>query len=201
MSSKRSFLLGAGALALGLGAYAAAQAAADAAPTLEDEVIVVSAQGEAEVVEGTGLLDPHVLPGPHQRWAMGAMLGGLIAGLAGLVGFNRLLNWTARAGRTVARASVAAAKAPVKAAKIAGAAAMRTLKTPGQWALGIGAVGLFLIAGIALLDVQWKAGLAIGAGTAIAGTMVYARAKGSVQSMVKGAKESVVSPFRTAETA
>lgn len=169
---RRHAMSTAGLAALGAASlFGAAPAFAEtSAPKLEPEqVIVVDSVGSAAVAEELAPgVDP-VLARPHGRWAAAMAIGTLISAFVGLVGFNGILRMMANAAKSAGRTAVAAAKVPVKAAKVAAVHTARALKTPGKWVLGASAVGLLLVGTVLILDIQWKAGLAIGAGTAIAG--------------------------------
>lgn len=104
---------------------------------------------------------------PKGRWAIGVAVGTVMAAFVSLVGFNGVLRAFAAAGRSAARTAAASAEIPVKAAKAAFRSAGRVLKTPARWALGTAAVTTALVVTVVLLDIQWKAGLAVGVAGAL----------------------------------
>ena len=177
-------MMGVGLAALSaaaLGTFSAAHAAhlgegAHLTGDTHDHVVVVDAAGAAAVAEATpAAADPHLISPQHGRWALMLAFGGVVASLVSMIGFNGLLNNLAQGGKAAAKAVASAAVVPVKAAaSVAG----RVLGGPTRIVLGAGLVGVVLVASIALLDIQWKAGLVVGAGTAIAGVVGWAKVKG-----------------------
>ncbi len=184
MSIRRHIMMGVGFAALtsaGIGVYTAQRAA----PALDDNHIVVvdgtGAAAVAEADESPEAADPHLLAPAHKKWALSLALGAVLSGLAGLIGFNGLLNSLARSGQAAAKAAIAVAKAPARAAKTAAVAVAKTVKKPGQYLLGASLVTVCLVATVALLDIQWKAGLLVGAGAAVAGMLGWSRLTGRKQ--------------------
>ena len=129
----------------------------------------------SEAADTSQANDPHLLAPAHKKWAISLALGAILSGLAGLIGFNGLLNSLARGGKAAAKAAVTVAKVPAKAAKTAAVAVAKTMKKPGQYVLGASLITVCLVATVALLDIQWKAGLLVGAGTAVAGRLGWSR--------------------------
>ncbi|WOI53583.1 hypothetical protein [Parvularcula sp. LCG005] len=163
---RRHAVLGASAAALTtMGALALTAAAAP--PVLEqDHVIVVDRQGTAAVAEHAddqGL----VLSDSHRKWALGAFIGTALAGLISLVGFRGVTSFLSRSGTAAARAVGAAAVVPARAARSVAGAAGRVLKKPGQTVMGFGLLAIVAVLALTFLDLQWKAGLAVGAVSAL----------------------------------
>lgn len=185
MVNKKQVMLGVGFAALSAAAVlSSAATAAPAAPTVDPEqVIVVDSEATAAVADedAAGLVPSET----HKKWAIAAMVGTLLGGFAAAVGLNSLLNMLAKGGQYVGQAAAMAAKAPVKAAKIAAKAAGSALKRPGQVLLGASAIGLFLATGIAILDIQWHAGLVLGAAGTVAGAIGFKKTGATIKNWGK----------------
>ena len=169
---KRDLIAGTGAVAAALALYTAMDSAlAQTAPALEPEqIIAVDAQGTAAVSEAAD--DGELAPAKsHTKWAIGAALGTLIGGFAAAIGFNRLMNWLAAGRKAAGTAASTAAKATTRAARATGAAAARVLEGPGRFAAKGSIIALGAVIALVLLDVSWKASLAIGAGSLLIGAM------------------------------
>lgn len=157
-----------------------AVAAGAPVPVTIDGVYTVLSEPSPEVAtEAATAVDPYVMPAPMRQAAAGFALSGLLAGVIGLFGPNRLFNLLLRYGKRLARISARAAKHPVRAAGKAAQATVRAtakvtsrvLRKPGQFLLVVAGLTLFTFTGISVLDVQWQAGLLAGAG--LAGAAFY----------------------------
>lgn len=169
---KRDLIAGTGAVAAALALYTAMDGKPlDTAPALEPEqIIAVDAQGTAAVSEATD--EGELAPAEnHTKWAIGAALGTLIGGFAAAIGFNRLMNWLAASRKVAGQAASSAVRATSRAAKATGAAAARVIEGPGRFAAKGSIIALGAVIALALLDVSWKASLAIGAGSFLVGAM------------------------------
>ncbi|MBB5519407.1 hypothetical protein [Amphiplicatus metriothermophilus] len=145
--SLRAVMLAATALAAVGGASAHAAVAAPA-PT------------EAVAPNAPAVHDERETASPVSATDVG-LAAGLTAALAAIVRFlgaRRLAQALRRAGAATARTAAAAAKAPVRLAK----GAARAIGAPVRYALIVIGLGVFALAGIAALDIEWAAGLALG---------------------------------------
>ncbi|MEM9233708.1 MAG: hypothetical protein AAGA69_05660 [Pseudomonadota bacterium] len=161
---KRDLLAGTGALAAALAVYTAATPeGAATAPALEAEnVIVVDPAGTGVVAaEENGTLEASQ---SHMKWAFAAALGTLIGSAVAALGFNRLLNWLAASRKVASRAAGAAANGSKRVAKATIDNVARVLETPGRTVARASVLTVGALLAIALLDVSWKASLAVGGG-------------------------------------
>lgn len=139
----------------GVAASASASSADAATPAVVIEAPLETAQppasGEAEE-----------LSSPAGKWALAALAAGGIAWLLKLFGVRKAADAVATVAGSAARGAATATGAAVKAAG-------RAVRSPLRWAAGVLALGLFVLTGVGLYDVEWIAGLAVGAGLALAG--------------------------------
>ena len=169
---KKAALLAAGSIAAASMAVSAA-----AAPSLEPAPPAIVIEAPAPADEPAAGEAEDATAAKAAKWALGGALVGALAGLARLMGLRRLtLQKAARAlaGATKTAARGAAATTGV-AIKAAGRVAGRTLGAPLRWAAGLGALGIFILTGVGLYDVEWVLGLAVGAGLALAGAATVRR--------------------------
>lgn len=169
---KRDLLAGTGAIAAALAAYTAAeQINSTPPPPLETEnVVVIAPEGEATVAQATEDGDLEASPA-HMKWALGAAIGSLLGGIAAAFGINRLMNLLASSGKAASKAAGAVAKSTGKAAKATGAAAARLFESPGRAVARTSVAALGIVVAVALLDVSWKASLAVSAGSVLIGAL------------------------------
>ena len=163
---KKAALLAAGSL---LAAAMAVSAAAEPFPAPVASAVVIEAP--APVEEAAAGVDDGAAAAKAAKWALGGAIIGALAGLLRLMGLRRLgLQKAARAvaGATKTAARGAAATTGV-AFRAAGRVAGRTLGAPLRWAAGLAALGIFILTGAGLYDVEWLLGLAVGAGLALVG--------------------------------
>ena len=138
-------------------------------------VVTTPDAGEPAAETSKGALDPHVMSEPARRAAAGLALSGLLSGMIGLFGPNRLLNLLVAFGKRLGRMTAKVAEKPVQAAvtvaKATTKATARLFRKPGQLLLIFAGLTIFTFTGISLMDVEWQAGLIAGAG--IAGATMY----------------------------
>jgi hypothetical protein len=172
--AKRNWMNAPGAAALSLAAMGT-MAPAMAAPLIEqDHVIVVNGEGTAAVANSSGSLP--VLSEDHARWAFGALFGSLFAGLVGMVGPNRILNWFVGAADDRSLRVVSTRSGNRSRLKLSPKVAA-TLKSSGQTLGGVAMIAGFVVGIAILLDLQWKAGAVLGAGAAVAGAAGWVRGR------------------------
>ena len=148
---KRAALLAASsvlAASASFGAMASDHGPAAPAPATFVEALLAPAEAAAP----SGSEEPSA---PAGKWALAVLAAGALAWLIKLVGVRK----------AVARAAHAAATATGAAVKAAG----RVVVAPLRWAAGLFGLGLFILTGVGLYDIEWIAGLAVGAGLALAG--------------------------------
>ncbi len=142
-----------------LAAASFAAIGAAAAPALAGAPVEPIAIGQAPAADHTdqerGGADKAV-----GRWLAG---GAVAAALAGLV---RLFGWS-RLSAALKKAGAAVLAAPGAAARYVGDA----VKSPLRFAVIVGALSLFALAGFGFYDVDWAAGLVTGGALAIAGVI------------------------------
>lgn len=113
-----------------------------------------------------------------------AVLAAALAGIAALMGPRQALKTARAAARVTANAAVATAKTAVLVAKDPVGAA-RTVATAakgaGRWGFLALGLALFSLTGVALLDIEWMAGLAVGAAGAIATVFAAGRVKAALK--------------------
>ncbi len=94
-----------------------------------------------------------------QKAGLAALAAAALAGLFHLIGARRLKAFAAAAGPVAAKTAAAVAKAPAAAARAVGRAAA----SPFRFLLLMGGLGVFALTGISVFDLEWTAGLALGA--------------------------------------
>ena len=94
-----------------------------------------------------------------QKAGLAALATAALAGLFHLIGARRLKAFAAAAGPVAAKTAAAVVKVPVAAARAVGRAAA----SPFRFILLMGGLGIFALTGISLFDLEWTAGLALGA--------------------------------------
>ena len=163
---KRDLLAGTGALAAAFAVYTAADLDRAQAPALESEqVIMVAPDGTGTVAEEeAGALVPAE---NHTKWAFAAALGTLIGGAVAALGFNRIMNWLASGRNVAAKAAGAATRAPRRAAKATIEKVAEVLEAPGRAVAKGSVLTVGALIAIALLDVSWKASLAVSGGALV----------------------------------
>lgn len=96
------------------------------------------------------------------KWAFAGVFAGVLAGIIRLIGARRAIKAVSKAAQVTARGAATAAGDVAKAAgRLAGG--------PLRWAAGLFGLGLFILLGVGLYDIEWIAGLVIGAAIALAG--------------------------------
>lgn len=152
-------------------------------PTLPSEVIL-SVQETEEAPQSAA-----VEVQKKSRWLAAFAVSGLLAGFVRLVGMNQILQWVAvlseRLGRSAKTAAKATGKAAGKAAKSVASAGASVAKKPIRLMLIIGGLTLFAFTGISLLDIEWQAGLAVGATGAAVLSYGYKRASRACRNVIK----------------
>lgn len=151
MASRRTLkgaFLAASALAVmgGVSAHAAVAAPApvEIVAPLHHAGDEVKAPVEAQIIKKVGIA---------------AFATAALAGLFHLIGARRLKAFAAAAGPAAAKTAAAVAKAPIAAARAVGRAAA----SPFRFILLMGGLGVFALTGISVFDLEWTAGLALGA--------------------------------------
>ena len=99
---------------------------------------------------------------PAGKWALAALAAGGLAWLLKVFGVRKAADSVVRVADSAARGAATATGAVVKAAG-------RAVRSPLRWAAGAFALGLFVLTGVGLYDIEWIAGLAVGAGLALVG--------------------------------
>ncbi|MEM9422706.1 MAG: hypothetical protein AAF986_09410 [Pseudomonadota bacterium] len=183
---QRNVMMGVGFAALAAAGFGASAVAQQVPEVDETHTIIVDGAGAAAVATAAPKAapkaalkatneDPYLLAPAHKKWALGLAVGAILAGLVGALGFNSLLNGllagVAKGGKAAAKVAVSVAKTPVRAVKSAAVSVSKAVRKPGKYVLGASVVTVCLVATVALLDLQWKVGLVVGAGAAIAGMM------------------------------
>lgn len=155
---KRAALLAASSLLAASASFGAM--ASDHGPAAPAPATFVEAPlAPAEAAAPSGSEEPSA---PAGKWALAVLAAGALAWLIKLVGVRK-------AGKAVARAAHAAASGAATATGAAVKAAGRVVASPLRWAAGLFGLGLFILTGVGLYDIEWIAGLAVGAGLALAG--------------------------------
>ena len=116
---------------------------------------------------------------PVVKWALAALAAGALGWLVKLIGFRKATAAVSRAAAVTARGAAAATGAAVK---VAG----RVVGTPFRWIIGVAGLGLFILTGVGLYDIEWIAGLVIGAGLALAGAAGLGKVRRNWLSGIKG---------------
>ncbi|MGV6801012.1 MAG: hypothetical protein ACWA5L_03735 [bacterium] len=124
------------------------------------------------VIEGTYQVidddvETQVPPSPlatqsGRRIAAGVAVTGLLSSLIALFGPNKILHYIVALGRKTRKAAAHTARG----AKSAAIKVADTIKSPGRALILIAGLSIFALTGVALLDIQWKAGLVVGASMA-----------------------------------
>lgn len=153
----KAALLAAGSL---LAASASAGVAVDplapeTSPTTIEASVVMDEAASANDVEKKA-------PATH-KWAVALIAAGAFGALLKLIGARKAVKAVSEAAQVAARSAAVAASGAAKAAG-------RVFGGPVRLIAGFAGFGLFLLVGVGLYDVEWIAGLIIGAGAAIAGT-------------------------------
>ena len=99
---------------------------------------------------------------PVAKWVLAAFAAGALGWLVRLIGVRK-------AAAAVSRAAAATARGAATATGVAVKAAGRVVGTPLRWIIGLAGLGVFILTGVGLYDIEWIAGLVIGAGLALAG--------------------------------
>jgi hypothetical protein len=134
---------------------AAAGVAAHAAPVPHNQppaiehVMTVADHGDSEKAAA---------PQTARTMTLWAAAAGVLAALAGAIGFKRLAAAAKSAGPIVAKAARATVEAPVKAARYVA----RSVSAPIRYALAMASLALVAFTGIGVYDVEWIGGLVVG---------------------------------------
>lgn len=132
-----------------VGAASAHAAAVDAAPT--EMVAPVDHAGDEAKASAPAEIGRKV--------GIAALATAALAGLFHLVGGRRVKAFLDAAAPVAAKTAAAVAKAPAAAARAVGRAAA----SPFRFILLMGGLGVFALTGISVFDIEWTAGLALGA--------------------------------------
>lgn len=97
-----------------------------------------------------------------QKWAFAGIAAAALAGLIRLIGARKAVKAVSKATQAAVQAT---AKGAASVAKVTG----RFLGGPLRWAAGLTGLGLFILLGVGLYDIEWIAGLILGALVALAG--------------------------------
>lgn len=147
----KSALLAASVLAAaGAGAAHAADHEAYAPPA--SHVMVVDTIHESEAA---------AVPAIAKKVGLAAMATAALAAFYRLIGGERLKRWMGPAGPVVAGAARTVAAGAAKAAQAVG----DTVKKPVRSLLLFAGLGIFALTGVNFLDIEWTAGLILGAAT------------------------------------
>ncbi|GAB4517073.1 MAG: hypothetical protein Kow00133_01240 [Amphiplicatus sp.] len=144
--SLRAVMLAATALAVSAGA--SAHAGSTPAPT---EAVALNAPATHDEREAAA-------PVSVTNVGLAAGLTATLAAIVRFLGARRLARALRRAGAATARTAAAVAKTPVRLAK----GTARALGAPVRYALLAVGLGIFALAGVSALDIEWAAGLALG---------------------------------------
>lgn len=99
-----------------------------------------------------------------QKWAFAGIFAAAFAGIIRLIGARRAVKAVSKAAQVTVRGAASVAGGVAKAAgRLAGA--------PLRWAAALTGLGLFILLGVGLYDIEWIAGLVIGAAIALAGAV------------------------------
>ncbi len=126
------------------------------------------------------------------RWIAAATVSGLIGSLLAVFGANRILQFVANLGSWFGKGAKSAADASFKTAKAAAGAATKAgthaLRKSGRWLLIATSLTIFVFTGIAVLDLEWPAGLLTGAGITGAAAYGFNRTRDAVRDLMKKAR-------------
>ncbi len=119
-------------------------------PVRIEQAVHAADQGDADKVGPTS---------PAKRWAIAGVAAAALAGIARLIGFERIAAAIRSAGPVAKRAAAAVATGAAEAARAVG----RVAASPFRAIAIMTGLGLVALAGAGLYDVEWVAGVAFGA--------------------------------------